>query len=300
MKTVVLDLEWNGGRCRESGGIFNEIIEIGAVSLNERMCPAERFHRVIRPRVCTKLTPLVKKLTRITPDELKTDGEPFEQAMDDFVLWMGGEITLFTWSRTDLLVLLENFRFFYEADTIPFMRRYADIQVYCQKRLGADTANQMALGAACERLGISAGDTLHRAHEDAWLTASVFSRLYEPGSFAGTVQEADGEFYRKLLFKPYVIGNMDDPSVRPEYFRFVCPSCGVGLNRQGKWAFRSCHFRAELKCPCCKTVYIARVQLRQTADAVKVKRKLAEKLPKPDEAPFNTPKVRIQESSRSS
>jgi len=54
MQYIVLDLEWNGAYSKQAHGYFNEIIEIGAVRLNEQLQPDGKFHVVIRPQLSRK------------------------------------------------------------------------------------------------------------------------------------------------------------------------------------------------------------------------------------------------------
>lgn len=70
MQYIVMDLEWNGGYSRKAHGYFNEIIEVGAVRLDESLQVIDRFHAAIRPVVSRKLSDIVTDLTNITPEEL--------------------------------------------------------------------------------------------------------------------------------------------------------------------------------------------------------------------------------------
>ncbi len=280
MTTVVLDLEWNGARYGEQGSFFNEIIEIGAVELDGDMRPAERFHRVIRPRLCTRLTRLVQNLTHITPRELEADGVSFEEAMADFFAFTGDEMILLTWSTTDLLVLTENFGVLKGEQTVPHMVGYADIQRYCQERMKADPSQQMSLANACEVLGIQPEETaLHRAPLDAYLTALVFSELYECASYERCVRQVDEHFYPRLLFKPVFIADIQSELMPKDALIFSCPSCGRNLRRKGKWRFSHGSFTADFQCRLCQKNFTGRVQAKQTYDDVEVRRKLIEKSP---------------------
>lgn len=123
MKYVIIDLEWNGSYVKKVHGYFNEIIEIGAVKLDETLREVGRFQAIIHPAVSKKLTDLVTNLTSITDEEL-TDGGTFTGAMAGLRRFIGKtETVVLTWSTTDLLVLLENYRYFCKTDTIPFHAR---------------------------------------------------------------------------------------------------------------------------------------------------------------------------------
>ena len=122
------------------------------------------------PQVSSELSSIVRDLTSITPEELEEQGKPFPAAMEEWIEWIGdGETVILTWSTTDLLVMMENCRYYYDDDRLPFMERYADLQAYCQQRMGVGTAQQVALNKACDMLGIS--------EEGAELHLEVLERL---------------------------------------------------------------------------------------------------------------------------
>lgn len=279
-----MDLEWNGSWSKKAHGYFNEIIEIGATMLDESMQKRGGFHAMIRPVVSKKLTNLVTDLTGIEADELK-DGLSFEQAMAQLTEWIGSDETvLITWSNTDLLVLVENYRYFFRKTHIPWLHSYADAQAYCQSLVECKKGHQLGLSRACEMLEISHDElTAHRAQDDSEMTARVVAKLYDAEKFAAFLRPADEEFYKRLTFKPYIIRDIHDPSVRRGYLSFRCTTCHRRLKPKKDWKFFNQHFFAEMQCSGCEKEYTARVQIKQKYDCVAVKRKLTEKVPKPAE-----------------
>ena len=71
MQYIVADLEWNGSYSKKAHGYFNEIIEIGAVRLSDKLEIEDHFDAVIRPRVSRKLSHWVTDLTGYTDEQLK-------------------------------------------------------------------------------------------------------------------------------------------------------------------------------------------------------------------------------------
>ena len=61
MQYIVIDLEWNGSYSKKAHGYFNEIIEVGAVKVDEQMRIVDEFRAA--------------KIGRITLDKLPK-GEP--------------------------------------------------------------------------------------------------------------------------------------------------------------------------------------------------------------------------------
>lgn len=289
MQYIVIDLEWNGSYSKKAHGYFNEIIEVGAVKVNENMQILDEFRSAIKPVVSKKLSSIVTDLTNITAEELE-DGTTFAGMMRQLSRWMGTEPSVvLTWSTTDLLVLMENCRFFYGRQEIPFLQNYMDFQVYAQQRMGVDTAQQLGLARAGEMLGIPEDDmSLHRALDDSRLTAAILQKVYDADSFAAAIWQVDKEFYKRITFKTTIIKDLDDPRVKRSELCFNCPDCGQNMKRKGSWRFRSRAFCAEFACRRCEKKYTGRVQYRLKYEGVEVKKKLNEILPKTDEITATT------------
>ena len=281
MQFVVADLEWNGAYSHKAHGYFNEIIEIGAVKLNDRLELVDRYHALIKPVVSRKLSDIVSGLTSITQEELDSGGH-FTQVIARFRKWIGQEETVFlTWSTTDLLVLMENCRYFFGEERIPFLERYADLQAYAQQRMGTGSAQQMGLAKACELLGITDdGMDSHRALDDSEMTGRVLQKVYEPVSFAACTAQADARFYDRLTFKTVIISDIDHPLVKRSELQFRCESCDRNLRRVSDWKFRSRAFMADFRCGACGKAYTGRVQFKLKYEGVEVRRKLTERKPK--------------------
>lgn len=285
MQVVVVDLEWNGSYSKKAHGYFNEIIEIGAVKLDGDMRFVDEFSCQIRPVVSKKLSTIVTDLTHISAEELE-DGTTFAKMMRRFSAWIGDVPTaILTWSTTDLLVLMENCRFFYGKQEIPFLGHYMDFQAYAQARMGVGDGQQLGLAKAGELLGIPEDTlSLHRALDDSRLTAKILQKVVERESFDAAILPVDAEFYRRITFKTTIISDIDNPLVKRSELAFDCPECGRELRRRGQWRFRSRAFCAELICRRCKKDYNARVQFRLKYEGLEVRKKLNEKK-SPEEQP---------------
>ena len=284
MQYIVIDLEWNGSYSKKAHGYFNEIIEVGAVKVNENMQILDEFRAAIKPVVSKKLSSIVTDLTNITAEELE-DGTTFAGMMRQLSFWIGAEpSTVLTWSTTDLLVLMENCRFFYGQQEIPFLKNYMDFQVYAQHRMGVDTSQQLGLARAGELLGIPEDDmSLHRALDDSKLTAAILQKVYDADSFTAAILPVDKEFYKRITFKTIIIKDLDDPRVKRSEQCFNCPECGQNMKRKGSWRFRSRAFCAEFSCRRCEKKYNGRVQYKLKYEGIEVKKKLNEILPKVEE-----------------
>ena len=165
MNFVIFDLEWNNAYNYKAQTGMNEIIEIGAVMLDERLQIVDTFKQLILPKVSKRLTGRFKDLTHITPDEVKQNGIPFEEAFRDFARWSGADNCVFmSWSDSDLYVLAGNYKYFSQRAHVPFMQRYADAQKYCMRFLTDNpNNNQISLAHCAEKFQISVEEeNLHR------------------------------------------------------------------------------------------------------------------------------------------
>mgnify|MGYP001593282097 CR=1 FL=1 len=98
---IILDLE---ATCWESRSIKpNEIIEIGAVCINENKEVKGEFATFVKPTVHTQLSPFCTQLTSITQEQV--DLAPlFPEALDRFLTWIqnfGTDYYLCSWGFYD-------------------------------------------------------------------------------------------------------------------------------------------------------------------------------------------------------
>lgn len=282
---LVLDLEWNGAYSKKTHGYFNEIIEIGAVKLSESREITGQLDLFIRPVVSRKLTKLVTDLTGITQEQVK-DGISFPAALSRLRRFIGkDEVTIMTWSNTDLLVLMENCRYFLGNDRLPFSFSYIDLQAYAQQRLSLGS-QQIALEKFAQLLNLDQKQVeFHHAIDDSFVTARIFQSVYEASSFTQTARTADEDFYRRLAYHPTYIKDLNDPLIHRSDLLFSCEICGRNLRRTGKWKSFHHSFSAPFQCQHCSVEYIGRVQARRQYDGVEIKKRL---LVKPEPVEDNT------------
>ena len=72
MSYVILDLEWNAAYSKRAGRFVNEIIEFGAVRLDDDLNITASFAALVKPKITRRLNGKVKQLTKISLDELKS------------------------------------------------------------------------------------------------------------------------------------------------------------------------------------------------------------------------------------
>lgn len=282
MEYIILDLEFNGTYSKNRHCFVNEIIEFGAVKCDEQLNIIDTFSELIMPQISKKLNTHVSKLTHLTMEELRQSHRNFPQVLSLFRKFLGDGV-LMSWGTSDILVLMENYRYFIGGD-MSFVRAYANLQAYCEAALDYhDSARQMGLSTCAEQLSIGFEDaSLHRAYNDAELTALCFHRLYDPALFVQYVSVCDADFYKKLTFKNYNICDLKDPGVDKRQMSFSCDVCGRKAHRRSKWRLKNKSFRAVFRCMRCKRDFEGRITFKQCYDTVKVTKRAVE-LPLPGE-----------------
>ena len=273
MYYVILDLEWNNTYGRKTKSFINEIIEIGAVMLDENFNEVSRYSSLIRSQIGKKLRGSVKQLTHITNEDLSS-GIPFTKAMSEIRRWIGNrENTVITWGDGDIRVLIENCRYLNGLEIIPFLSNYTDLQSYFQSIFNTPPSRQIGLSAAAELLGIEADRFAHhRALDDSLMTAEIFRKVYNSENFSDFIKPCTRDFYGKLSFKPYVIGNINNALVDKSKLCYTCETCGGAARQLTDWRFVSRHFRALFYCPVCDQKVKVGVSFRKLYDRVEVKK----------------------------
>ena len=282
MEYIVLDLEFNGAYSKTRHRFVNEIIEFGAVKLDEQLNIIDTFSALVTPQISKKLNTHVSALTHITLDELKESHNTFSHVMSKFRKFLDGGV-LMSWSNSDLLVLIENYNYFYGNERMSFLKYFVNLQKYCERALGySDRAHQMGLSTCAGLLGIEYEDSaLHRAYNDAELTAQCFKALYDEELLKGFLFRCDEDFYRRISFKNYNICDLKDPAVDRREMFFNCPSCGRRALRRTKWKLKNKSFRAHFRCIRCRKDFEGRIVFKKLYDGVNIVKKTVE-IPSPD------------------
>lgn len=179
MNYIVLDLEWNQGERRKNVSPLSfEIIEIGAVKLDETLNPIDTFHRIIRPVIYPKLFSYTKKLLPLSEEELK-NGVPFKNACKDFLKWCQkeGDYIFATWGPSDLFELQKNMEFYKIKNPFDRPLYFLDVQLLYNLHIGKTLDLPSSLENAAKSMGFPALKAFHNAKNDADYTAKILSAL---------------------------------------------------------------------------------------------------------------------------
>lgn len=285
MQYLVMDLEWNNVFSRKTDGFVNEIIEFGAVLLDDTLKECGRFSTFIRPRIGKKLCARTRRLTHITNEDV-AGGIPFPQALLELEAFIGSARTIvMTWGDTDLHVLLENMRLLLGKERIPFLREYLDLQRYCQQRMGLPLAQQVALCNAAAQLGISEDEyALHRALDDSLLSAECLRRTFAQQELLAGAQVCDDIFYARLNFRAHVIKDIESPAIDKKLLACACDQCGKPASRVSKWKFFNNAFHAYFYCGHCARKLDYSIRFKQYFDRLDIRTRIREAREKQEEA----------------
>ena len=180
MNYIVVDLEWNQAMSSKSS-VFNklpihlrgEIIEIGAVKLNDDMSLGEEFTIDVKPVYFKRMHYKVKKLTGFDKERL-AKGLAFPDAMEIFRDWCGEDVTFLTWGCDDRGIMEQNI-IIHDLDW-DWIAGWVNLQLIYNLQTGGDK-NQKSLASAMEHFGIEQTRIAHDALGDAYNTALVCTHL---------------------------------------------------------------------------------------------------------------------------
>ncbi len=178
MNYIVFDLEWNQaseGKCKVNKDMPFEIIEIGALKLNEQKCVIGEFNRLIKPSVYKDMHFITKTLSHIKKEEL-FNGKSFEVVVCDFLKWCGEDFVFCTWGPLDLTELQRNMNYYQFASLSNKPMQFLDIQKLFS--LGYENGkSRRTLEYAIDYLKIVKDIPFHRAFSDAYYTVKVFQKI---------------------------------------------------------------------------------------------------------------------------
>lgn len=178
MNYIVFDLEWNQcpyGKERENKRLPFEIIEIGAVKLDEERRIIDRFQEIIRPSVYHRLHFRTKEILDIDKETLD-HGIPFSKGIRKFLRWCTEDVMFCTWGPMDLMELQRNMKYYRLNHLLPGPIRYYDVQkLFGLVYEGVKTSR--SLESAIDYMQFEKDESFHRALNDAEYTAEIFARL---------------------------------------------------------------------------------------------------------------------------
>lgn len=247
MEYIVLDLEWNQsprGKAGERRGMPFEIIEIGAVKLDESMTVLSQFDEVIKPAVYRQLHHKTKEILHLEMEEL-AKARSFKAVAEDFFRWCGDDYMMCTWGSMDLTELQRNLNFFRVKNSMKKPLLYYDVQKLFSI-LYEDGKSRRSLRDAVEYLEIEEDIPFHRAIDDTLYTVKILQKM----DWETVKQYVSVDYFRppekkeeelRLIFASYakdvsrIFAGKEELLSDREILSSRCYVCGRSLRKKIRW-----------------------------------------------------------------
>lgn len=179
MNYIVLDLEWNqapGKFNKDDFGLPFEIVEIGAVKLDDNLNIIGEFSQLIKPQIYKSIHYMTTKIIHVDKEELEEDGRPFPEVAEEFLEFCGKDPLFCIWGTLDLTELQRNMVYYGMDELTDKPLMYFDIQKFFSLAYD-DGKLRRNLESAVDYLGLEKDIQFHRAYSDAYYTAKVFKEI---------------------------------------------------------------------------------------------------------------------------
>ena len=177
MNYIVLDLEWNqGSRPAPKDVPTFEIIEIGAVKLDEQFHIVDTFQSLIKPQIYNTMHKITAELVNLDMDDLG-DAEDFTKVAAEFLNWCGEEYLFCIWGVQDLTEFQKNMDYYHMKPLSKGPLKYYDIQKLYSLACEDGKARASLSHVVEEENLVEEEVEFHRALGDAYYTARIFQRI---------------------------------------------------------------------------------------------------------------------------
>ncbi len=232
MNYIVFDMEWNQPFSKETAiqspiYLSGEIIQIGAIKLNERAEAIDCIDLLIAPTFYKKLHHRIKKMTGISKEDLQ--GKPkFKEAIEEFRNWCGKDCLFLTWGYDDVQQLKDNLLMHdLDEDWLP---PCLNLQGIFNRQIAHEN-RQFSLEFAMEQLNIVPSLQAHNAFNDAIYTARV-AKCLDLREGIRNYQELNGVLWHSMHstkeFFP-TFRTREKALADPKLKKVICPICSEHL-----------------------------------------------------------------------
>lgn len=186
MNKIFIDLEMHPiprNLTEEREICTQEIIEIGAVKLNEQNKEIDSFCEFVRPKYVTKIYAKFRKLTGITTEDIQEASE-IEDVLRRFIAWCGEDYEIYSWSDSDIWQFLNETRLkgLDQMEGLSYMyNHWRDFQQeFCEL---LHLQKVMNLGRAVSLAGLDFSGREHDGLADARTTSLLYVESRDSKSF---------------------------------------------------------------------------------------------------------------------
>lgn len=195
--SIFIDLEMNTTDTRlvRRKKLKNEVIEIGAVRMDDAFHPLDRFRIFVRPQYNGVIERKIYKLTGISNGAV-SDAVSLPEALDALEAWCGSDgYEIYAWSTSDLCQLRKECGFKgIDSVFLDEMVQWHDFQEDFRRMLGEK--NILSLSNAMHRAGLEPEGSLHDASWDAYNSARLMETAYSE-DFAVDLANAQDACYQE-------------------------------------------------------------------------------------------------------
>ena len=221
---ICLDLEMcelTSKQRKSVKGMAGEVIQIGAVMLDENLKYLSEFSSFVKP-VYGQISEEISNLTGIT-DETVQNADTFTTAFYKFFCWAGNDdITTFCWSDSDYKQLWDEIYIKAKGhdEYRDFLRTFVDLQAIFDRKLGAEQS--VSLDKALKFCNLKFKGQRHSALFDSFNTARVLYKMYRNGqledgwNYIASYSETD-------ISKKYFKVNSFDKDYTSSFASFISP-----------------------------------------------------------------------------
>ena len=180
MKKIFLDLEMNGvnRQYKEVRRMCSsEVIEFGAVKLDENNVEIGRFQSYVRPVYNEGIESKITRLTGITTKQVQ-NADDFLEVFLQFLCWCGEDYEIFSWSENDEIQLRKEYNL-KAGDELPEITYMFSNWNDLQEAYGDmfEFVRPTALSMAVNTAGIEFRGRMHNALDDAAATADLYREM---------------------------------------------------------------------------------------------------------------------------
>lgn len=167
MNYIILDIEATNGNPKE-------IIELGAVKLNEDLVVVDSFQSFVKPIINPKLCWFIKDLTKIKQSEID-NAHTYPVVHNQFLQWVGEDSIILTWGKDDKKFINKNIMLHGLDNAI--IQKFVNIQRKISSILKYGNG-LIGLKMALYLLDMTQDGQHHRALDDAFNTSKLFVKFF--------------------------------------------------------------------------------------------------------------------------
>ncbi|MGL4453620.1 MAG: 3'-5' exonuclease [Sarcina sp.] len=268
MGYIILDLEFNNmqnitkyyphiyekNRYLRTLEVQNEIIQIGAVKLDDDMKQIDSYKVYTKSCAFPVLNPIITNITGIKYNDLK-NAKTLKEGLIGLKKFVGTDNIVCSWATDDIAEIVINAKY-QGYDDVFWIEKYLDLQNYCTKLLSYK--KPIGLKVALAELKIDVDQTkLHDALNDSIYTAEVLRTVYDKEKIEKAIVD-DVYVLPALKIKDL---RKHDPSIINMDFK--CEKCKTDLTIVEPLALLVNKFVSLGKCDTCDSKYLQEVTLRK-------------------------------------